>query len=229
MDLGKKENVTGSIWVALGEKKKIGQKQRAYNVLEMEEHLSLGSGAGSDLLKTPASKDTSPETRQKDVLHLKRSFPHSGYADVSFWGLETAFPRDSQATQGLCLSLPFQPLRKGETGKNSAGGAETWFEEARGRRFESRHPWGVGLKGDSTEGVKGEGAWEHQAGDQRRTHRPRQGAVWAPAEKGGWRRDAWGGVEGKLSLRRRALGGGRRGGSSGRAACDRRGCGGWNR
>ncbi|XP_059851117.1 beta-1-syntrophin isoform X5 [Delphinus delphis] len=78
----------------------------------MEEHLSLGSGAGSDLLKTPASKDTSPETRQKDVLHLKRSFSHSGYADVSFWGLGTAFPRDSQGTQGLCLSLPDSPCEK---------------------------------------------------------------------------------------------------------------------
>ena len=92
--------------------KKIGQKQRAYNVLELEEHLSLGSGAGSDLLKTPASKDTSPETRHKDVLHLKRSFPHSGYADVSFWVLGTAFPRDSQGTHGLCLSLSESPCGK---------------------------------------------------------------------------------------------------------------------
>lgn len=39
-----------------------GEKPTAYNGLELEEHLSLGSGAGSDLLKNPASRDTSPET-----------------------------------------------------------------------------------------------------------------------------------------------------------------------
>lgn len=62
-------------WI-LGRKRKsqeaFGAAQGAYKVLEPEAHLPLGSGAGRDLLKSPAGRDTSPETPQKDVLHLKK-------------------------------------------------------------------------------------------------------------------------------------------------------------
>lgn len=55
------KRVTGSSWGGLA-RREIGQKQRAYILLGLEEHLSLGPGAGGD---------TSPKTRHKDVLPLK--------------------------------------------------------------------------------------------------------------------------------------------------------------
>ena len=70
MDLGEKEKVPGSTWDGTGGEK-MGQKHRAYSVLKLGRHLFPGFGAGSDLLKTPASTGTSPEIWQKDVLHFK--------------------------------------------------------------------------------------------------------------------------------------------------------------
>lgn len=98
------------IWGGGGRPGRIGEKPTAYNGLELEEHLSLGSGAGSDLLETPASRDTSPAMRQKDVLHLKRgSLGGLGYADASFRVLGTASHLHVQSTLGLGLSPPERP------------------------------------------------------------------------------------------------------------------------
>lgn len=67
--LGRRREPQKAFGVALGLKKKIGQKQRVYNVLELKEHLSLGSGAGSDLLKPqPAEPPLQRPGRKKSCI-----------------------------------------------------------------------------------------------------------------------------------------------------------------
>lgn len=77
---------------------------RAYNVIELEEYLTLGLGQAVTC-PTTRPADTSPERGQEeDILHLRRgSFRKLGFADISFWVLG----RDSLPSQ---RSLGLRPV-----------------------------------------------------------------------------------------------------------------------
>lgn len=85
------KKATGSIWGDVGGGE-IGQKQRAYIPLGLEEHLSLGPGAGVD---------TSPKTRHKDVLPLKVVSRTRVILTFHLGFTGQPFPCDFRGTRGL--------------------------------------------------------------------------------------------------------------------------------
>lgn len=85
------KKVTGSIWGGVAGRE-IGQKQSAYIPLGLEEHLSLGPGAGGD---------TSPKTRRKDVLPLKTVSRTRVVLTFHLGFTGQPFPRDSRGTRDL--------------------------------------------------------------------------------------------------------------------------------